>query len=63
MSGKRYPEEFKVEAVSRSSEASIVTPNRLQRQFNPAAPNERWATDIMYIRTREGWRFHLISVM
>lgn len=23
-------------------EVSIVSPNRLQRQFNPDAPNERW---------------------
>lgn len=32
----------------RKGEASIVTPDRLRRQFNPEAPNERWVTDITY---------------
>lgn len=36
-------------------EASIVTPNRLHRQFNSAAPDENWVTDITYIRIHEGW--------
>ncbi|PRP11138.1 IS3 family transposase, partial [Escherichia coli] len=29
---------------ARKGEASIVSPNRLQRQFNPDAPDERWVT-------------------
>ncbi|MBW5932356.1 hypothetical protein CFM96_27630 [Klebsiella michiganensis] len=33
---------------ARKGEASIVSPNRLQRQFNPDAPDERWVTDITY---------------
>lgn len=40
---------------ARKGEASIVTPNRLQRQFNPDSPDERWVTDITCIRTHEGW--------
>ncbi|WP_436408914.1 IS3 family transposase [Escherichia coli] len=40
---------------ARKGEASIMSPNRLQRQFNPDAPDERWVTDITYIRTHEGW--------
>lgn len=32
----------------RKGEVSIVSPNRLQRQFNPDAPDERWVTDITY---------------
>jgi putative transposase len=39
---------------ARIGEASIVTPNRLQRQFNPPTPDERWVTDITYILTHEG---------
>ncbi|PLA98048.1 IS3 family transposase, partial [Escherichia coli] len=31
---------------ARKGEASIVSPNRLQRQFNPDAPDKRWVTDI-----------------
>lgn len=34
-----------------------VTPNILQRQFNPGAPNEGWVTDITHIRTHEGWLY------
>jgi len=37
---------------ARKGEDSIVSPHRLQRQFNP---DERWVTDITYIRTHEGW--------
>ncbi|HBP8866936.1 TPA: IS3 family transposase [Escherichia coli] len=43
-------------------EASIVSPNRLQRQFNPDAPDERWVTDITYIRTHEGWLYLAVVV-
>ncbi|EMI7394628.1 TPA: IS3 family transposase, partial [Klebsiella oxytoca] len=47
---------------ARKGEASIVSPNRLQRQFNPDAPDKRWVTDITYIRTREGWLYLAVVV-
>ncbi|MFL0988964.1 IS3 family transposase [Vibrio parahaemolyticus] len=47
---------------ARKGEASIVSPNRLQRQFNPDAPNERWVTDITYIRTHESWLYLAVVV-
>ncbi|WP_105608967.1 IS3 family transposase [Cronobacter sakazakii] len=47
---------------ARKGEASIVTPNRLQRQFNPEAPDERWVTDITYIRTHEGWLYLAVVI-
>ncbi|EPY5185666.1 TPA: IS3 family transposase [Klebsiella pneumoniae] len=47
---------------ARKGEASIVSPNRLQRQFNPDAPDERWVTDITYIRTHEGWLYLAVIV-
>ncbi|MEI7240337.1 IS3 family transposase [Pectobacterium brasiliense] len=53
--GYRSPRSYK-------GEASIVTPNRLQRQFNPMAPDERWVTDITYIRTHEGWLYLAVIV-
>ena len=31
--------------------------NHLQRQFTVDAPNKAWVTDIMYIRTHEGWLY------
>ncbi|WP_105609564.1 IS3 family transposase [Cronobacter sakazakii] len=49
-------------ARARKGEASIVSPNRLQRQFNPDAPDERWVTDITYIRTHEGWLYLAVVV-
>ncbi|WP_413621120.1 IS3 family transposase [Klebsiella quasipneumoniae] len=47
---------------ARKGEASIVSPNRLQRQFNPDAPDEHWVTDITYIRTHEGWLYLAVVV-
>ncbi|EAA7942534.1 IS3 family transposase, partial [Salmonella enterica subsp. enterica] len=47
---------------ARKGEASIVSPDRLQRQFNPDAPDERWVTDITYIRTHEGWLYLAVVV-
>ncbi|EFQ1248338.1 MULTISPECIES: IS3 family transposase [Enterobacter cloacae complex] len=47
---------------ARKGEASIVSPNRLQRQFNPDSPDKRWVTDITYIRTHEGWLYLAVVV-
>ena len=38
----------------RKGDSHVITPNRLQRQFNPLVPDEVWVTDITYIRTHEG---------
>lgn len=35
----------------------VVVPNRLQREFNPDAPDNTWVTDITYIKTHEGWLY------
>lgn len=35
----------------------MVTPNLLDRQFDPVAPYQAWVTDITYIRTYEGWLY------
>lgn len=34
-----------------------VSPNVLNRQFNPSGPNQAWVSDITYIRTRSGWLY------
>ncbi len=39
-----------------------VAENLLNRQFNPANPNQAWASDITYIRTKTGW-LYLAAVM
>ena len=41
----------------KSGPPSIVAPNHLQRQFDVQRPDEAWVTDIIYIRTYEGWLF------
>lgn len=41
----------------RGGRVSTVAPNRLDRQFDVAAPNTHWVTDITYIRTHEGWLY------
>ncbi len=40
----------------------IVQANTLDRQFNPAQPNQAWATDITYIRTHEGWLYLAVVI-
>ncbi len=47
---------------ARKGGASIVSPNKFQRQFNPDAPDERWVTEITYIRTHEGWMYLAVVV-
>ncbi|WP_133538877.1 IS3 family transposase [Idiomarina aquatica] len=46
----------------RGGVSHIVVPNRLQRQFNPIAPDAAWVTDITHIRTHEGWLYLAVVV-
>jgi putative transposase len=41
---------------------SVVTPDRLEREFTVDEPDRVWVTDITYIRTWEGW-LYLAAVM
>lgn len=34
-----------------------IAPNVLNREFDPAAPNVAWTSDLSYIRTRTGWLY------
>lgn len=34
-----------------------IAPNRLDQSFVAASPNQKWLTDITYIRTAEGWLY------
>ena len=34
-----------------------IAPNLLDRDFNADAPNQKWAGDISYVWTREGWLY------
>jgi putative transposase len=39
----------------RSGPSNVLAPNRLQRKFGVANPNDTWVTDITHIRTHQGW--------
>ena len=39
-----------------------IAPNRLDRQFSVASPNQVWTTDISYVWTNERWMYLAIVV-
>ena len=40
-----------------STESSHQYPNILNRDFTASKPNQKWVTDITYIRTKQGWAY------
>jgi putative transposase len=57
---KRGPEARKKRRFRRTTDsdhAQPIAPNLLDRNFIAVAPNQKWVTDITYIRTWEGWLF------
>jgi transposase InsO family protein len=43
--------------TTKRNQADPVVPNRLKRAFTAERPNQKWLTDITYIRTEEGWLY------
>ncbi len=41
---------------------AVVADNTLDRQFEVAAPDTVWVTDITYIRTHEGWSYLAVVI-
>ena len=41
---------------------SILTANKLQREFTVSCPDKAWVTDITYIRTWQGWLYLAVVV-
>lgn len=41
---------------------TLVAPNRVQRQFTVAQVNQVWVTDIIYIRTWQGWLYLTVVI-
>ncbi len=41
---------------------SLITPNRVQREFTVVKPNQVWVTDITYIRTWQGWLYLAVVI-
>ena len=46
-----------VPSTTDSGHAHTVAGNLLQQDFQARAPNQKWAADITYIRTQEGWLY------
>lgn len=39
-----------------------VSPNVLNRNFSPSAPNQAWGSDITYLWTQEGWLYLAVVI-
>lgn len=44
----------KFKATTDSNHSFNIAPNLLKRDFSAHRPNQKWASDISYVRTREG---------
>ena len=55
---KRH-KQFKI--TTDSNHNKPVYPNLLEQQFDVAAPNVAWSSDITYIWTSEGWVYLAVS--
>lgn len=47
----------KFKATTDSNHSFNIAPNLLIRDFSAARPNQKWAGDISYVWTREGWLY------
>ena len=56
--GLKVPRKRKKRVVTTDSDHDFpVAPNLLDRNFTAEKPNEKWVTDISYIRTDSGWLY------
>lgn len=39
-----------------------IAPNLLDRDFTADRPNRKWASDISYVLTREGWLYFAVTL-
>lgn len=45
----------KFKRTTNSDHTFNIAPNLLQQDFSASEPNQKWAGDITYVLTREGW--------
>jgi putative transposase len=57
----RRPRAFRVRTTDSDHDLPIA-PNRLERDFDPPAPDRVWATDLTYIATDEGWLYLAVVI-
>lgn len=55
--GIRVERSKKYKVTTDSNHAFNIAPNLLNRDFTANAPNRKWAGDISYVWTREGWLY------
>ena len=53
----------KFKAMTDSNPTFNIAPNLLERDFTADQPNQKWAGDISYIWTREGWLYLAIRAL
>jgi len=61
-SGIRVERSKKYKATTDSNHSFNIAPNLLDGDFNATAPNQKWAGDISYIWTREGWLYLAVII-
>lgn len=52
----------KFKATTDSDHIFNIAPNLLQQDFKASGPNQRWAGDITYVWTREGWVYLAVII-
>lgn len=60
--GFRVVRTRKYKATTNSNHRFNIAPNLLDRDFTAPAPNQKWAGDISYIWTREGWLYLAVMI-
>jgi transposase InsO family protein len=55
--GIRVERSKKYKVTTDSNHAFNIAPNLLNRDFRAVRPNQKWAGDISYVWTREGWLY------
>jgi len=57
ISGIRAVAKMKFKATTDSNHSKLVAENLVNQRFQVSSPNRIWASDITYIRTKEGWLY------
>ncbi len=55
--GKAWFRTRKDKVTTDSDHKFNIAPNLLDRNFTASEPNQKWAGDISYVWTREGWLY------
>lgn len=60
--GIRIVRSRKFKRTTDSDHAFNIAPNLLQQDFTASGPNQKWAGDITYVWTREGWVYLAVII-